>query len=377
MAQTGYTPLQIYSSSTGGAAPAAGNLTNSTLGSELAINITDGKLFYKDNGGNVQVIAWKTTPTTAGGTGLTSYTAGDLLYYATGTTLAKLGIGASTTVLTSSGTAPQWTAQSALSVGEALNLKSNATTGVMQIVGPGAGTTQVMTIPNANFTVARTDSAQTFTGIQTFSFNTTDYTVKILNTLNQTTGHGLYVQTRWNVAGNYVARFATNSGSTNVLTVEGNSNVTVDTGNLVIGTSGKGIDFSANSHAAGMTSELLNWYEEGTYTATLTPSTSGSILMVSAFDLVQYTRIGRLVTVSAQIRIDSVSSPVGTYIKLNLPFTIASLSELAGRGGGCVNYNGTVIPMFWETGNNFVYLSKNASTAATGQDIYFSFSYVA
>jgi hypothetical protein len=45
MAQTGYTPILIYSSTTGGQAPAVGNLTNSTLGSELAINITDGKLF--------------------------------------------------------------------------------------------------------------------------------------------------------------------------------------------------------------------------------------------------------------------------------------------------------------------------------------------
>ena len=114
MAQTSYTPLQVYSSSTGGNAPSAGNLTNSTLGSELAINIADGKLFYKDSGGNVQVIAWKTTPTTAGGTGLTSYTAGDLLYYATGTTLTKLAIGTSGQWLGSSGTAPQWNSPAAL-----------------------------------------------------------------------------------------------------------------------------------------------------------------------------------------------------------------------------------------------------------------------
>jgi hypothetical protein len=110
MAQTGYTPILIYSSSTASQAPAAGNLTNSTLGSELAINITDGKLFYKDNANNVQVIAWKTTPTTAGGTGLTSYTAGDLLYYATGTTLTKLAIGTAYQHLgvNAGGTAPEW-----------------------------------------------------------------------------------------------------------------------------------------------------------------------------------------------------------------------------------------------------------------------------
>ena len=59
MAQTGYSKIQIYSSSTATNTPSAGNLTNDTSGSELAINITDGKLFYKDNGGVVQVIASK------------------------------------------------------------------------------------------------------------------------------------------------------------------------------------------------------------------------------------------------------------------------------------------------------------------------------
>jgi hypothetical protein len=114
MAQTGFTPIQIYSSSTAAAAPVAGSLANSTLGSELAINITDGKLFYKDNANAVQVIAWKVTPTTAGGTGLTSYTAGDLLFYASGTALSKLAIGTSGRYLSSSGSAPQWTAPAAL-----------------------------------------------------------------------------------------------------------------------------------------------------------------------------------------------------------------------------------------------------------------------
>lgn len=121
MAQSGYTPILIYGSSTAGNSPSASNLTNSTLGSELAINVNDGKLFYKDSSGSVQVIGWKTTPTSAGGTGLTSYTAGDLLYYASGTTLSKLGIGASSTILTSTGSAPQWSAASAVTVGTATN----------------------------------------------------------------------------------------------------------------------------------------------------------------------------------------------------------------------------------------------------------------
>lgn len=114
MAQTGYTPILIYSSTTAAQAPLAADLTNSTLGSELAINITDGKLFYKDNANAVQVIGWKVTPTSAGGTGLTSYAAGDMLYYASGTALSKLTIGASGRYLSSTGSAPQWSAPAAL-----------------------------------------------------------------------------------------------------------------------------------------------------------------------------------------------------------------------------------------------------------------------
>jgi hypothetical protein len=63
MAQTGYTPIKLYASSTASAVPLAGNLDN-TNGAELAINITDGRLYYKDNGGTVRVIAG------TGGTGV-------------------------------------------------------------------------------------------------------------------------------------------------------------------------------------------------------------------------------------------------------------------------------------------------------------------
>jgi hypothetical protein len=145
MAQTGFTPILIYSSSTATNAPAVGNLTNSTLGSELAINITDGKLFYKDNANAIQVIGWKTTPTSAGGTGLTSYTAGDLLYYATGTALSKLAIGASGRYLSSTGSAPQWSAPAALTETDdtnvTLTLGGNPSTALLNAVSMTLGWT--------------------------------------------------------------------------------------------------------------------------------------------------------------------------------------------------------------------------------------------
>jgi hypothetical protein len=63
----------------------------------------------------------------------------------------------------------------------ALSLKSNSTTGLMQITGPAAGQTRVVTIPDANATMARTDAAQTFAGVQTFSGSITGPTSVALN----------------------------------------------------------------------------------------------------------------------------------------------------------------------------------------------------
>lgn len=48
-------------------------------------------------------------------------------------------------------------------------IQSNATSGVLQVVGPTAAATRVMTTPDANFTVARTDAGNAFTGNQTIS----------------------------------------------------------------------------------------------------------------------------------------------------------------------------------------------------------------
>ena len=66
MAQTGYTPILLYGSTTSTNVPLAGNLTTSASGVEVAVNAADGKLFYKDSGGTVQVLATKGTGTIGG-----------------------------------------------------------------------------------------------------------------------------------------------------------------------------------------------------------------------------------------------------------------------------------------------------------------------
>ncbi len=133
MAATGFTPIKLYSSTTPSAVPLAGNLDN-TNGAELAINITDGKLFYKDNLGVVQIIAQASsvanvssisfgttglTPSAAttgaitvagtlavtnGGTGQTTYTDGQLLIgNTTGNTLTKATLTAGTGISITNG----------------------------------------------------------------------------------------------------------------------------------------------------------------------------------------------------------------------------------------------------------------------------------
>lgn len=61
MSQSGYTPFLIYASGTATNVPSSSNLTSGSTGAELAINYYDGKLFYKDNTGTVQVLATKAT----------------------------------------------------------------------------------------------------------------------------------------------------------------------------------------------------------------------------------------------------------------------------------------------------------------------------
>ena len=62
MAQTNYTPISLYYSSTTTNVPTAGNL----VAGELAINTADGKLFYKDSSNVVQVLATKSTGSIGG-----------------------------------------------------------------------------------------------------------------------------------------------------------------------------------------------------------------------------------------------------------------------------------------------------------------------
>lgn len=169
-------------------------------------------------------------------------------------------------------------------------IQSNATSGVLQVTGPAAASTRVMTVPDANFTAARTDAAQVFTGNQQINGNlginstlaawgsdfkaiqvndtgaaiysyrsgaTSDEYMFLTNNAYNNNSNDIYVRNGpaalyQQVNGTHTfARAASGTAGNaiswlNVLETDTSSNVKVSAGNLVIGTAGKGIDFSGN-----------------------------------------------------------------------------------------------------------------------------------
>lgn len=99
----------------------------------------------------------------------------------------------------------------------------------------------------------------------------------------------------------------------------------LDNNNLIIGTLGKGIDF--DTAGSGAAANLLDDYEEGIFTVTLSPSTSGTITINTSFNTMSYVKIGSIVNIQGRVDISSVSSPVGQLIVTGLPFTSATLTE--------------------------------------------------
>jgi len=156
------------------------------------------------------------------------------------------------------------------------NLRSNATTGILQMAGVTASQTRVATVPDADFTVARIDAAQSFTGDQTLA-----------------------------------------------------------TGNLVIGTDGKGIDFSITPSTG--TSELLDDYEEGTFTASFNIGAT-----VNSTRTATYTKIGNIVYYSINFFASGYTkSGSGNLNITGLPFVSKTSFICMGEIGKFEGYNST------------------------------------
>ena len=161
-------------------------------------------------------------------------------------------------------------------------------------------------------------------------------------------GNGIY-----NSAANEIG-FSINSA--NAMTLNGSGNLAFP--------SAKGIDFSAVTGGTGTaTANVLNDYEEGTWTGTITGGTTNPTVPVSLAG--KYTKIGRQVNV--QIAFESIST-VGASGDLGisgLPFANSSGIRTMGTAGAFLGatFLGTLITAISASGSTIDYQSVVSNTA--------------
>ena len=291
MAQTGFTPIQLYSSSTTGNTPAAGNLLNSSGGAELAINIFDGKLFYKDSSGNVQVIGWKVVPVSAGGTGQTSYTDGQLLIgNSTGNTLTK----------------------ATLTAGSGVTITNGAGAITINATGSGGTVTSVaaLTLGTTGTDLSSTVATGTTTPVITLNVPTASAANRgALSAADWTTFNGKY-------------------STGGALGTPSSGTVTNLTGTASININGT---VGATTAAAGTFTQItvnganLNTSISPTGTGTVTISPAGALTInPTAASTINNTSIGA--TTASTGRFTTVTSTIATG---TAPFTVASTTQVA------------------------------------------------
>ena len=181
MAATGSTPISLYYSTTASTAPTNTNLVNG----ELAINITDGKLYYKDNAGVVQVIAGK------GGAGVAGGSNTQVQYNSSGSLAGSANLTFNGTTLTLANDA----SISGLTVGKGTASLRNTVVGngALNANTTGVGGTYIGYQTGYTNT---TGASCTFIGEQSGYFNT-------VGSYNTSVGQGSYASNSTTATGSY------------------------------------------------------------------------------------------------------------------------------------------------------------------------------
>lgn len=152
--------------------------------------------------------------------------------------------------------------------------------------------------------------------------------------------------------------------------------LTLTTGNLIVA-SGQGVSFAATPGTG--TSELLADYEEGTYTPTFTPNTSGT-LALNADDLRNkfvYTKTGRSVAVTGYVQFLGSSTPIGTFVTISLPFAAYDGGGTIGGAGIVAVFNGVTYSFSLNAGASTMSWVIAASSITDGLFLTLSFVYTA
>jgi hypothetical protein len=316
-----------------------------TLPDATGTVITTGNLTSITSTGTISSGTWNGTAisTSYGGTGLTSYTAGDLLFYSTGTALNKLAIGTSGHVLTSSGSAPQWT----------------SVTGTGDVV---KATSPTLTTPNIGVA----------SGTSLAATGTTD----TLDIIASTDGVGLRIAQAASGAGSRQAgirlgRSATAAFNTYIENATGTLSIfngTSSAGTLILSANTLGISLAANldvtygksiSFIDNVFGESLSFIAPSTVPSSITwtlPSTDGSanyVLTTNGSGILSWSSVGvtsitpaadtgtgTAITTSGTITVAGTSGEIetsvsGTTVTVGLPDSVVTSSI-----GGIINlYN--------------------------------------
>jgi hypothetical protein len=334
MAQSGFTPISLYYSTTAAAAPIAANL----ITGELAINVVDGKLYYKDLAGVVQVIAGKGGAGVAGGSNTqvqfnsSGSLAGSANLTFNGTTLTAGGF--TTSGLTSLNTlniastvnVAGATASQALFTDASKNVVSNAITGTGNVV-MSASPTLTGTVNAASITASGTVGAATLTASGTVS--------------------GATVTASGTVSGATV----TSSGAVNTATLVASGNITGN-GNWIIG--------NADTDTITVGASFV------TGTSLKSAKTATNTLALAAYDVdgATYTNLVTL-TASNTPTLALTSTGVGTINNMSIGATTAST-------GAFTNFSASGTATFTSTGAVKVPVGTTAQqpTPATGMIRY-------
>jgi hypothetical protein len=162
------------------------------------------------------------------------------------------------------------------------------------------------------------------------------------------------------------------------------ASTTIAVGGATPSTSGSGITFPATA-SDSTSANTLDDYEEGTATVT-TLSNTGSFTLDNAYKTWTYTKIGRTVSITAYIKVATLSSPTGYFALQSLPFTTASNSGSAyfafdGIASGSVASSfagvmgGNSVVFYLGTGTGLTSSAGAAQLLTTGTFINISVTY--
>jgi hypothetical protein len=402
MAASGFTPIQLYHSTTASNIPLAANLANG----EVGLNIADMKLYAKNSSGVVTLLASNsgavatvssvavsggttglttsggpitTTGTITfagtlvaanGGTGFSSYTTGDMLFASGATAISKLSLGTTNFVLTAGASAPQYVAQSTLAVGTATNL-AGGTVGASPYQ-TGSGATTFLSLGTAGHVLTAGASAPQYVAQSTLSVGTaTNIANGVANQVVYQSGAGSTAFVSAPTTGGTVlgwtgsafawvsapaATVATNlaGGSAGVVPYQSGASTTSFTG---VGTAGQSLISNGTSAPAFAT---LNVIGGGTG---ITTYTTGDILFASSSSALS--NLADVATGNALI-----SGGVGvapSYGKIGLTTHVSGTLPIANGGTGQTTATAAFDALApSQGGNSGKYLTTNGTTTSWG-----------